>query len=550
MKKRIPNSKRNRNKSNFWVIYGFVCAIIVTAITVSLFVFYDYVRNYEIYVPENERDNFTSSLTNNETLTQLANEALKELNLVYEKPETYVDVLVKAFNKDKIESYRDYALSIEGEKEIYDIYCDGIKYMRITLTPEATVKYNVTKWKVSSAELYIDGIIKGGKDYVIYAPHGSSMKVNGFTPIASETGITSPLANELEENNLGTYDVYHLGTLYSAPELECDYDGGNYSILHKDNGIHLFDSQFAPKNFTITAPAEAEVYVNGTLLKDSYVTSENFNCYAPIEKITDSTPKFTVYSTGELFSSPEVTAKLGETELIGKINDDTCTFKYPDDMQYTLSISVPKGADVTVGGVNLKNYYAPEEVKVFGDLATVADESPVMDLYYIESLFSSEFEVKATLDTKELNIIREQSGNDVIYNADHSTMISPDIAEFALDYTKTYFHYTSSGYRNVDANLNAVLAYIESGSDFYKKVKDSKIGYEFVTPVSNETYKTLEVSQVYELTDGTFVAKVKFDVEQTISYVKRNYSGELIIHVTDGSLKVRDMVINSNLTEE
>ena len=119
MKKRIPNSKRNRNKSNFWVIYGFVCAIIVTAITVSLFVFYDYVRNYEIYVPENERDNFTSSLTNNETLTQLANEALKELNLVYEKPETYVDVLVKAFNKDKIESYRDYALSIEGEKEIY-----------------------------------------------------------------------------------------------------------------------------------------------------------------------------------------------------------------------------------------------------------------------------------------------------------------------------------------------------------------------------------------------------------------------------------------------
>lgn len=553
MKKTYKN-RRNRtrtkitSKNRFWWIYGAVCAVTVTALTVFLFVFYDIIYTYEHSQPQTVANEYAETITL-ETVSTLADKAVAKLGLVYEKPETYTDVFKKAFDKDSLVCRKDPASST-ADTNVYVVECGEAEIMRLTLTQGEGGSYGMTSWKVTAVEVPIDGIISGGKDYTVHVPHGSKFTVNGFTPVPSETNVTSPLSSKLEESELPNCDVYHLGTLYSTPEFSCDYDGGKYSILHRKDGVHFFDSELAPKNFSVMAPAEAEVYVNGILLDNEYVTEKAVNCYSPIEKVTAETPKFTSYSTGELFSSPVVTAKLGDTELTGEIKNDTCTFKYPSDMMYTLTVTVPTGADVTVGGVKLDDVYSPETVKAFGELTTVAEESPVMDKYVINSLFTSEFNVKVTLNGEELNITNESIGNEVKFSADESTMVSPEIADFAMNFTKTYFHYTSSGYRNVNENLNATLAYIESGSAFYKKVKDSKIGYEFVTPVSSETYRTLEVSQVYELGDGTYVVRVKFDVEQTFVYVKRNYSGELTIHITGGEHKVRDMVIDSKTSEE
>ncbi|MBR6806761.1 MAG: hypothetical protein IKM46_00120 [Clostridia bacterium] len=553
MKNNISKRKNAKRKSKFWLIYGLVCAIVVTIITVLLFVLYGYVHNFEQYAFDKQDPDYAIrkyiDYFDNATITELAEEAVAKLDLVYEKPDKYIEFLVNNFDKDEIKTLKDSAAS--NDKFIsLDIWCKGQKYMKLSFIPEKVVKYGISKWKIESAELYIDGIVNGGKDYTLYIPHGSSFKVNGFTPEPSLTNITSPLANKLEENNLGTYDVYKLGTLYSEPEFYCDYDGGNYSLLNKEDGIHFFNTVFAPKNFSVTAPADAEVFVNGILLDRSYLAEETVYNYAPIENVTADTPKYSVYSTGELFSSPEITAKLGEVELIGTVSGDNCSFKYPDDMMYSLTVEVPKGTEVTVGGIKLNDICAAEEIKAFGELTTVTDQSPLMERYFIDSLFTSKFDVKATLEGEALNITCKVNGNEIIYNADQSTTVSPNVADFALEYIKVYFHYTSSGYRNVDANLNAALAYIESGSDFYKKVKDSKIGYEFVTPVSSEVYKVLEVSQIYEMSDGTYVVKINFDVEQTIVYVKRNYSGELLLHITGGDMKVRDMVIDSTATEE
>ncbi len=550
---RRSNSNGKRNRSKFWLIYGLVCATAVTILTVGLFVFYDYIHNLQIYHTETTTTNYVN-LLDDDTISSLAKQSLVALNLKYEDPETYVEKCLNAFDKDKIlprkisenKDFTTYEIYIE---DLNDSYFENGKFMTITLRADSKVKYGNTKWKVVSAEICINGIVANGKEYTVYVPHGSNLNVNGFTAEVSETNVPSPLANKLEEDKIGNCDVYRLGTLYTTPEFYCDYDGGKYSVLHKDDGIHFFDASLAPKNFSVIAPSDADVFINGILLDKSYVSAENVGNYAPIDKVTAETPKFSAYSTGELFSSPEITAKLGDSELVGTVNGDKCTFKYPDNLMYSLTINVPKGAEVTVGGVKLNELYDPEEFKAFGELTTVAEESPVMDRYFIDGLFTSEFDVKVTLDSKPLNIISELNGNEINYSADQSTTVSPEIAEFALDFTKTYFHYTSSGYVNVDANLNAALAYIEIGSDFYKKVKDSKIGYEFVTPVSSEVYKVLEVSQVYELTDGTFVVRIDFDVEQTIVYVKRNYSGKLLLHITDGDMKVRDMVIDSTSVE-
>lgn len=552
MKNSNPKVKRNRNKSNFWLIYGLVCVIIITLITVGLFVFYDFIHAYQDYHPDTEEEKYIN-LLDEDTIASLTKEALTKLDLKYEDPETYTQLFINTFNNALKEGKVTSRTISENEKfTIYDVYCDRTKFMTVTLHADSKAKYGYTKWNVVNSEICIDGITANGKEYTVFVPYGSSLKVNGFTPKVSESNSPSPLANSFEENKIGNCDIYRLGTLYSTPEFECDYDGGRYSVLHKDDGIHFFDASLAPKSFSVVAPSEADIYINGVLLDKSYVSAENVGFYAPFEIITDSTPKFCAYSTCELFSSPDITAKLGDIELIGKVsgdNGDKCTFEYPPEMTYSLNITVPKGAEVTVGGVKLNDFYVPEEFKAFGELTTVAEESPVMDRYLINSLFSSEFDVKATLDSKPLNITSELNVNEICYSADQSTTVTPEISEFALDFTKTYFHYTSSGYVNVDANLNAALAYIESGSEFYKKVKDSKIGYEFVTPVSSEVYKVLEVSQVYKLADGTFVVRIDFDVEQTIVYVKRNYSGKLLLHITDGDMKVRDMVIDSTSVE-
>ena len=207
----------------------------------------------------------------------------------------------------------------------------------------------------------------------------------------------------------------------------------------------------------------------------------------------------------------------------------------------------PVSSVVTVDGAAAGELCEMRTESAFEGLTIEGITPPMVDVYEIKDLYSPDHKVEGSLNGAALEFVNVGSESSICLSADNSVIADDAVSDFAMTFVKAYFHYTSSGYRNVNENLAATLAYIDSSTALYKKIKDSKIGYEFQTPVSREDYRTLEVYQLYKLDDGSHVAKIRFDVDQTTANVLRTYKGEILLHITgaSGSYKIRDMIIET-----
>ena len=131
-------------------------------------------------------------------------------------------------------------------------------------------------------------------------------------------------------------------------------------------------------------------------------------------------------------------------------------------------------------------------------------------------------------------------------SVDIGSVTNDEVNTFADSFIRAYFHYTSRGYRNTAENLAAALAYVQNGTELYTRIRDSKVGYDFVTPVTSQVYNRLEVTRMYRLDDGSYVVSVAFDVDHQIYSESRSYKGDIFLHIVDaGGYKIANMVIEN-----
>lgn len=536
--------KKKSNSKLFIKIYLIATAAAVLAVGVFLAVFYSFIGAYEASQVTCAADAYVEGFSKEE-LMAMAEEAVDKLNLRYEKREDYLSLLTDAYKADKISYNRHHGDSTQ-DRPVYSVVSDGKELVRLSLIQSGKGSFGFKTWEVEKAYIPMDGIMAGAEEYVIYAPHGGTVTVNGITVSPSVEGLDYPLESELESRNLPRCDEYSLGTLYTFPEITCTLDGEECNYFKRGGNLFYLDKTYSPANYTVNAPTGAEVTVNDVVLGESYV-SESAKPYplSPLESGKVEAPTYTVYSTGELFSSPVVSAKLNGVELKGKIDGNSCTFDYPDELKYTLSIRVPAGASVTVDGKDAGEFASAETDnawnELFGDEITV----PATAAYKITGLFSKDHEIKAYINGTPLNMKTTVDGNTVSISADHSSVINEEVSAFAMDFARAYFYYTSRGYNNTEANLYAALAYVVPGSDLYSKMVASMNGYTWTTPITTENYKVFRVDEMYRLPDGSYAVTVIFDVDQTIEHIFRSYKGTLSLHIVgEGSaMKIQGMVI-------
>ena len=537
---------KHRKKNRFWQIYGIVIAAVAFLLVLGLIVFYNFIASYEASQPQNAAELYLNDLSE-EKVMLMVNNAMNSLELNDEECNSYVDVYLKAWKENTAVCRKD-LVNGTNEKPVYSIICGDVEVCRLTLGKSEKGSFGFENWEVVSAETPVDAITKNAKKYSVYIPGETKLYVNGVdVTSADKEFVRCPVVSSLENTDQAMCALYELGTFYSEPSIKCISEEGECVSVNKNGVIMYVLPGFEVKDYMISVPSGASVSVNGTVLDDSYIVQKDVPYpYSEYEVGMTDLPTQTVYRTGELFHVPQVKVTHDEKELKFSVKNNKIIAESP---KYSLTVKVPEGAVITVNGKSVTE--TPVKENVFeGLLLQEINNTPIFDVYTIEGLYLSSADVKGTLGGVELDFFSgtttSDDGYSILYTADYSTVVDETVGNFAMKFIETYFYYIYHGYSNTDANMLAVLGYVQPGSDLYRDVQGSKIGIEFHAVITSLEYKQLGVSDMFVLDDGSYVVKVVYDVVETYGSVVRLRAGEISLHIVNGGygMKIDAMVID------
>lgn len=538
--------RTKRRINDFRMIYGIATGAAVLVILIGLAVFYDFISAYELSQPQGTAEEYVASLTE-DTVIGLAEDALGKLEMVYEDRDVYVDKYRNAWS-DNVPICRKYIKGSSTEAPVYSVMCGDIEVCRLVLTGSGDGKYGLNGWCVESCEFPIGNVTDNGKRYSVYAPEEAELTVNGI-PLTSPSNhsVSCPMLSELDSTEHSAFALYELGTMYTEPDVKCSLGDVGYRVTVSDGTVLC--SAETPHSYKIYAPEDAEVYVNGTLLNAEYAAENGVPYeYSEFEAKKAGLPTQIIYETGNMLSLPEVRVSLNGIDSKPELDGLCFRAAYPERLTCSLTVKAPVGSVLSINGISAGD--AAYRESAFDGLSLGTATVPEYEVFKADGLYSSAVSITGSLNgialTFKETVVESDHGILLEFVTDYSVAINEATSRFALDFADAYFHYTSEGYRNLRANLAAVLGYVESGSELYTKIKSSENGYSYIAPASGEVRNVLEISDSYILDDGSVAVKIDFDIDRTNANATQKYAGELLLHITGGDdHRVSAMVINS-----
>lgn len=196
-----------------------------------------------------------------------------------------------------------------------------------------------------------------------------------------------------ETDNGMLYDVFSGNTRLYSLTLGKKSEAEILSI--KINFWEVRDVEFidacissAAKTYTVSAPINAEVRINGVKVSESYVTNDNYRFFigSVWETSVPDIARCVQYTVNGLYGQPTVTATLDGEELEVYVDEDGTSFhaKYPQKWVKDYTVSVPKGAAVHVNGILATKIHASGKGE---DTIFDSGENAKTDIYLIEGLF-------------------------------------------------------------------------------------------------------------------------------------------------------------------
>lgn len=514
----------------FWKVYRFVTGLLVLLIASFFLFFYDYMGAYEKSRPIYAAEQYALSLTEADWRI-LCVEKTAASSTIFESPERIADAYGLAFQSiDGDMAVQPDHSSSTAELWQYTITKGNIPVASVSVAAASKGKYGFGTWEIRSVEAVTEYLKIEATDYDITVPAGSVVSVNGRVlneQFLSNTDATYGFAHPLENADSIPCDMYTVRGLLSVPEIECVWNGAACTGSVENNIWQFAYPVSGEKTYTISAPTEATVFVNGTALNQEYIVDERPYSYSVYDSADTALPTETVYRVSGLLCEPEITAVLGENKLDVEVEADTFHYHYPDEMLYRQILCVPQNSIVRVNGHivgdDFKEQATPAYPELFGD-----GKVPVyMDRYVISGIYSASEDVQVLLNGTELRIEESREGRVLTYNALYPDTSHEEVYSTAVSFCKDYFAYTAGGYKNTEENLGRVLSYLNANSELYRRIARSKESVGFVTPVTKQIFHNLTVESMEELSDSLVVCFVSYDIEQWTYQVKRTYSGKL-----------------------
>lgn len=540
----------SKGKTRFWKVYGIVTASAVLVLAAFLAVFYDYIHTYERSQPEHAAEQYAASVSQADVCAWIREEAAG-LSSAYETNEQITDAYLAAFRAmdTDFSCERDYAAP--AQTPAYRILSGEIPVATLTLEKSGTMRYGFPQWRVSKVHAFLDGWDVGKIRRVVYAPQEGIVSVNGIElspDTAEEVTEMQFSGNPFEAAETLCMRSYTITGLYEEPLVTCEMAGKSCSAETEDEIIRFLVPDSVFQTYTVAAPTGSEITINGIVLDSSYQSDEQLSyTYQSVEADADDLPSICAYIIPRFLQTPEVKGTLHGVPLVFHLDNTCFTAGYPEELTYSCRISVPAGSEVRIRGVSCAEYKSEEKVDAYPELFDDAADAPKYEVYEIHSLFLPCGAVSVLYQGKELETSATEQGRVISITAQYPEASVHDVQERALSFARDYFLYVSNGYQNTDANLERALAHIVRGSDLYTRIQRSKESISFVTPVSAQEYRTLEISEMRALNDTRIVCTLDFDIDQRIYYVSRSYTGtlRLVCEKINGSWLVSRMQIEN-----
>lgn len=303
---------------------------------------------------------------------------------------------------------------------------------------------------------------------------------------------------------------------------------GRYSFKQWElcRAVAVFDSI---EQYRISVPRGSIVTLDGEVLDESL--AESCECPHDTAVFDSGAPSFVTYTTEPFDTAPSICAVYNGEQLVLEANGSIFTSELPSQLLYSAALRVPHGAVVTVRGFGIAESAQATTEDAFKASVIDGVRVPQYDVYTLDGLCAPLENVVVSLDGRELEYSSVLDGHAMHIDCLMSVADPDALYSFAEKFARAYFRYTSDGYRDIDENLAAVLTYVQPSSELYAKIRDSKIGYDFVTPVTSRVYNRLEATESYLLDDASYAVVFAFDIDHTIYSEKRSYSGELLLHI-------------------
>lgn len=382
------------------------------------------------------------------------------------------------------------------ETPVYLLQSGDTKLLKLTLAQgEETGFLGLLGYRIKAVELVASDLFDL-RSYGLVFPTGAEVRVNGKAlsedTVAAESSFTT--------FGSGKFTACMLENFFERPTVKVVYDG--VELTAGDSEDFIFDyPENELRTMTITAPADAIVRIDGKRVSDCFLTENSATdpdrFGAVIELCTYTVP--TVSGDGI------VTVTLDGARLQTAESDNAWT-ALPDTVSCT--VIAPKDAVLYANGSAVDTALITDDDTVWVSAFEGVRGYPAAVTYTLTELYALP-ELTATLGDAAL--VLTEDGENTLFVCGADETLKETYTEQAIDFMNAYLYYTTQGYSNTRANLNAVKAHVANPSPLYTNLERSYIGYYYISP-QKMTVEYMEVDNFIPYGENAFTCDLSYKI--------------------------------------
>lgn len=493
----------------FWRSYIILCVVLVFIVVALTLFFYDFIKAFETGRPEYAVKQYVESVTDTEIISAV-NEFLDGKLSGYEAENTVSAEVTSAMQKYELSYVRAFSDSAD-EIPAYDVYC-GDKLLSLALAVTDGGKYGFDNYAVVGVSVADEWINARKNTVSMIAPSEAELTLNGKS-VGADKLVGDFIPETVSEFESGSFklNMYEIADVFGEISAYATLDGEKLPLDNPSKGVYSSVYDAVDSLYTVIAPENAEVMLNGIKLTDEYVTGVAIPTDAHFFE-ADTDVRCRVYCVKGLRLVPTVSATLDGEALACEENGlYDSSFAYPDSYKHSYTASIPAGATLYCNGVKVGEEYSVGK----------SDKYPIPDAakkYSSPSEYGVKYTVTGLYGEPEFTAKYENGTACVGFKSDGVSFFYPDaneaekkkLEENALIFTQLYIKYSYEGTDYTEANYNAVIAHVKNGSEAYKIMKSS-----FSSMIYNSNFKVdkleVEMYDTVKYSNDCYGIKVNFD---------------------------------------
>ena len=563
--------KRRRPRGNVFLKVLLIAAGSVLLLTAAASVLF---WNYLGKCQERSADDYVRNIvarTNEEGWRQILRQYFPESYPAYENgAELAYKIISPHFRVGKVTFLRQ----PEEKKPTYMLFSDGRRFAVMTVE-EGKGKSGPQISSVKFDTGFVDEVVFPVTEIV--CPEKAVLSVNGVEVSAGSLSTEACAYPELSPGEISAGPAclsYRFGDIWFAPGVSCTLDGSVLELVaDEENRFYYFRfPESAMHSLKVTVPAGVTAYVGGTALTEEWAASEPKT--GELGKLDDggtgTLPMLTVWTVGGLFGETTVSASVyGKDVKLLSSENRNYVFDTPEECKYTVTVIVPKGADVTINGRAVSQSSKQELTladigllgTVFGtyrvsELAAVPESVPAFDRYVVSGYLALPT-VSAVLNGTKLEPCTQTvNAYDARWEFDYlltdQALIDPARVTAAEQFLSTYVKYVCDGgsvgnpdnAQTFENNYSELLSKMMNGTSGYLSVMESYRDVNRMPHYSSFTLSGLATENYIAYTASSVSCRITCQVLRTMTVVNADGTTENVGSAINVSMDVLQVLYN------